>query len=102
MHATAQALAKAWISQQHPSARLAEVKRLLFFHFYGNDFEPEQRKRIASALLKKPPSRRSAGAGQVNNSQTALSKSSGRLEDFRRGHRLGKRRGLWSKGKDQN
>ena len=53
MHATAQALAKASISQQHPGARPAELKRLLFLHFYGTDFEPEERKRIASTLAKR-------------------------------------------------
>jgi hypothetical protein len=52
MHATAQALAKASISQQHPGARPAELKRLLFLHFYGPDFEVEERERIASALSK--------------------------------------------------
>ena len=52
MHATAQALAKASISQQHPGAHPAELKRLLFLHFYSPDFEPEQRKRIAAALSK--------------------------------------------------
>ena len=53
MHATAQALAKASLLQQHPSARPAEIKRLLFLHFYGADFEPKKRKRIASALAKR-------------------------------------------------
>jgi hypothetical protein len=53
MHATAQALAKASISQRHPGARPAELKRLLFLHFYSTDFEPEERKRIASALAKR-------------------------------------------------
>jgi hypothetical protein len=53
MHATAHALAKAWISQQHPGARPADLKRLLFLHFYGADFEPEERKRIASALAER-------------------------------------------------
>jgi hypothetical protein len=53
MHATAQALAKASISQQHPGAHPAELKRLLFLHFYGRDFEPEEQKRIASALAKR-------------------------------------------------
>ena len=52
MHATAQALAKASLSQQHPGAHPVELKRLLFLHFYSPDFEPEQRKRIASALAK--------------------------------------------------
>ena len=67
MHATAQALTKAWISRQHPRARPAELKRLLFLHFYGNDFEPEQRKRIASALSK---NRRPAGVLELGKSTT--------------------------------
>jgi hypothetical protein len=53
MHATAQALAKASLSQQHPGARPAELKRLLFLHFYGTDFEAKERKRIASALAER-------------------------------------------------
>jgi hypothetical protein len=53
MHATAQALAKASISQQHPGARPAELKRLLFLHFYSADFEPKERNRIASALAER-------------------------------------------------
>jgi hypothetical protein len=53
MHATAQALAKASLLQQHPGARPAEINRLLFLHFYGTDFGPEERKRIASALAKR-------------------------------------------------
>ena len=50
MHSAARALAKASISQQHPRAHGRELKRLLFLCTYGNDFEPEERKRIASAL----------------------------------------------------
>ena len=53
MHATAKALAKASLLQQHPGARPAEIKRLLFRHFYGTDFKPEERKRIASALVRR-------------------------------------------------
>jgi len=53
MYATAQALAKASLLQQHPGARPAEINRLLFLHFYGTDFGPEERKRIASALAKR-------------------------------------------------
>ena len=53
MHATAQALAKASLLQQRPGARPSEIKRLLFLHFYGTDFEPEEQKRIASALAKR-------------------------------------------------
>jgi hypothetical protein len=52
MHATARALAKAALLQKHPDAGPAELKRLLFLHFYGAEFEPEQRKRIAAALSK--------------------------------------------------
>jgi hypothetical protein len=52
MHATAQALAKASISQQRRGAPPAEIKRLLFLHFYRSDFEPKKRNRIASALAK--------------------------------------------------
>ena len=56
MHATAQALAKAYISGQHPDARRGKLKRLLFLHFYGADFTPQQRKKILSALsnLRRP------------------------------------------------
>lgn len=50
MHATARALAKASISRQHAGAEPAEIKRLLFLHFYGNDFEPEEGKRIVLSL----------------------------------------------------
>ena len=52
MHATARALAKAAFLQKHPRARQAELRRLLFLHLYSNDFKPEERKRIASALSK--------------------------------------------------
>jgi hypothetical protein len=52
MHATAQALAKAYISQRHPRAHPAELKRLLFLHFYSADFAPEKRKQIALALAR--------------------------------------------------
>jgi hypothetical protein len=53
MHATAQALAKASILNQHPNADPAELKRLFFLHFYGTDFEPKERKRIALTLAKR-------------------------------------------------
>jgi len=52
MHATAQVLAKAFISGQHPDAPLGKLQRLLFLHFYGADFTPQQRKKILSALSK--------------------------------------------------
>jgi hypothetical protein len=53
MHATAVALAKAALRQRHPGADPAKLKRLLFLHFYGSDFEPEERERIASALERR-------------------------------------------------
>jgi hypothetical protein len=53
MHATAQALAKASLSQRHPGVHPVELKRLLFLHFYGADFEPKERKRIALALARR-------------------------------------------------
>lgn len=52
MYATARALAKAALLQEHPNANPAELKRLLFLLFYGIDFEPEERNRIASALFE--------------------------------------------------
>ena len=48
MHATARALVKASVSEKDPVA----VNRALFLRFYGNDFEPKQRKRILLALRK--------------------------------------------------
>ena len=50
MHATARALAKASLLEKNPGSHPAELKRLLFLRFYGADFDPEQRNRIASAL----------------------------------------------------
>ena len=63
MHATAKALAKAYISERHPNAPPAEVKRLLFLHFYNTDFKLKERKRIASALGndRQPSNVRDAG-----------------------------------------
>jgi hypothetical protein len=52
MFATARALAKAGLLQKHPDAGPAELKRLLFLHFYGDDFTPKQRHRIASAISR--------------------------------------------------
>jgi hypothetical protein len=52
MHATARVLAVASLLQKHPNAGPAEFKRLLFHHFYGAEFEPDQHKRIAAALSK--------------------------------------------------
>ena len=52
MHATARALVKVGLLQRYPGARPAKLKRLLFLHFYGADFAPEERNRIATALSK--------------------------------------------------
>ena len=63
MHATAHALAKAYLSERHPDAHPLELKRLLFLHFYNTDFKPEERKRIALALGndRQPSNVRDAG-----------------------------------------
>jgi stalled ribosome rescue protein Dom34 len=76
MHAAARALATASISQQHRNANGHELKRLMFLRIYGNDFEPEERKRIASALAarnradvtKRKLRSDAAGAGIVKSS----------------------------------
>jgi hypothetical protein len=62
MHATARALVKAALLQKHPDAGAAELKRLLFLHFYGADFERKERKRIVSALSKTGRSSKAPGA----------------------------------------
>jgi hypothetical protein len=46
MHATARALVKASISEKDPIA----VNRALFLRFYGDEFEPKERKKILLAL----------------------------------------------------
>ena len=48
MHATSQALVKASVSEKAPVA----LKRALFMHFYGSEFEPKERKKILRALRK--------------------------------------------------
>jgi hypothetical protein len=67
MHATALTLAKASLSQQRPGAHPGELRRLLFLHFYGPDFEADERKRIASALSN---SRQPAGTLKRGKSAT--------------------------------
>jgi len=62
MYATARALAKAALLQQHPTAGPAELKRLLFFHFYGAEFESEARNRIASTFSKRSSSAKASSA----------------------------------------
>ncbi len=48
MHATSQALVKASISEKDPVA----LKLAIFLRFYGDKFEPIERKRILAALRK--------------------------------------------------
>jgi len=48
MHATARALVKASIPDKDPIA----VNRALFLRFYGDEFEPKERKKILRALRK--------------------------------------------------
>jgi hypothetical protein len=48
MHATARALVKASIPEKDSVA----VNRALFLRFYGDEFEPRERKKILRALRK--------------------------------------------------
>jgi hypothetical protein len=48
MHATARALVKASLTGKDPIA----VNRALFLRFYGNEFEPKERRKILLALRK--------------------------------------------------
>jgi hypothetical protein len=70
MHATAQALARASLSQRYPGVHGRQLKRLLFLHFYATDFEPEEGKRIASALARgaQPGKAKSSASGPVRES----------------------------------
>jgi len=83
MHATAQALAKAYISGQHPAAPLGKLQRLLFLRFYGADFTPQQRKKILSALsnLRRPgiapAAVKPAPRKQLDRTALAIVKSTG-------------------------
>lgn len=52
MHATAQALVRASMLEQEPSASPATLRRALFLRFYGQDFDAAKRKRILQALEK--------------------------------------------------
>lgn len=57
MHATARALVKASISEKDPIA----VSRTLFLRFYGDEFEPKERKKILLALRKAAERNRKQG-----------------------------------------
>ena len=76
MYATARALAKAALLQRHPGARPAELKRLLFLHFYGVDFEPDERERIAIALSK------SAKRAQANDTPRVSKRTNRKSSDL--------------------
>jgi hypothetical protein len=99
MHATAQALAKASLSQQYPGARPAALKRLLFLHFYGADFKPEERKRIASALAKRGRAN-SEGKTLLINSRIMESSDAVR-ESVRRYGKMSKKKGKRSRQDDR-
>lgn len=77
MHAAARALVKASISQQHQDAQAHELKRLVFLRIYGNDFEPEERKRIASALAARDRVDVTKRKLRSDGSRVAMVKSSG-------------------------
>jgi hypothetical protein len=50
MFATARVLAVASIRAKEPSVSADALRRALFLRFYGGDFDPEQRERIAARL----------------------------------------------------
>lgn len=77
MHAAARALAKASISQQHQDAQAHELKRLVFLRIYGNDFEPEERERIASAIAARGRVDVTKRKLRSDGSRIAMVKSSG-------------------------
>ncbi len=60
MLATARALAVASIRAKEPSAPAAALRRALFLRFYGGDFGPEERERIAASLGRDPAASRGA------------------------------------------
>jgi hypothetical protein len=55
MHAMAQALIRASALQANPAASPATLRRILFFRFYGQDFDSATRRRILRALAKRLP-----------------------------------------------
>jgi hypothetical protein len=94
MYATARALAKAALLQQHPTAGPAELKRLLFFHFYGAEFEPEERNRIAATFSKRSRSAKASSA-RVNEIVAPREKGRARVAEssvIYRTRRLAKRK----------
>ena len=54
MHAAAQALVRASILAEHPSASPAAMRKALFLRFYGQDFDAATRKKILRILEKTP------------------------------------------------
>lgn len=56
MFATARALAVASIRAEDPSVSAGALRRALFLRFYGGDFSPEERERIAAWLGRDPAS----------------------------------------------
>ena len=56
MFATARALAVASIRAKEPSVSAAALRRALFLRFYGGDFSPGERERIAAWLGRDPAS----------------------------------------------
>lgn len=52
MHAMAQALVRASTLQKYPSASPATLRKVVFLHFYGEDFDATTRRRILRALEK--------------------------------------------------
>jgi hypothetical protein len=81
MHATARKLAHAALVQKHPGARPAQLKRLLFLHFYAQDFAADERDRIASFLAKRGERNQTAQARFGRTFGPAEAKSSTRVAE---------------------
>jgi len=87
LHATAPALAKADLAEQHPDAHPRELRQQLFRHFYGADFTLRQRKGIRFALSTR---------GRPGAVTARLP-----FEEHRFGRRAGKPQALWQKAARQ-
>ena len=55
MFATARALVVASVLEKEPFASPARVRERLFLRFYGNEFDAEERERIAAWLSRDEP-----------------------------------------------
>ncbi len=66
MHATAQALVRAFVLAENPLASPGELRRALFLRFYGHEFDASARERIAARLDRDAPSTHTSRRVPVN------------------------------------